>query len=148
MHFLFKKNIIKFISISVLIVFPILASAACPDNPPTRDDGLVPCGQDYNCDKIIDSTEACGFSDLMIMINGIINFLLFNVSIPLAAILFAWAGFTFVTAAGNESKISKAKEIFGAVLYGLLIAFLAWLIINTVLDALGLNSDYSYLGGP
>ena len=128
MKIFLKAKKIKYTLIGILLFSPIFVSA-----------GLVPCGEPGN---------PCGFSHLMIMINGIIHFLLFSVAIPVAAILFAWAGFKFMMAGGNEGQISKAKEIFGAVLYGLLIAFLAWLIVNTVLTALGLNSDYSYLKNP
>ena len=138
MKIFLKAKKIKYTLIGILLFSPIFVSA-----------GLVPCGAKINDPATPwNEMDPCGFSHLMIMINGIIYFLLFNVAIPVAAILFAYAGFMFMTAAGNEGKISKAKEIFGAVLYGLLIAFLAWLIVNTVLTALGLNSDYSYLKNP
>lgn len=95
--------------------------------------------------QIVQCTDDCGFDDLIILIDKVINFLLFNLSIPLSAILFAYAGFMLMTAGGNESKISGAKQIFGGVLWGLLIAFGAWIIVHTILTALGLDSDYSFL---
>jgi hypothetical protein len=50
-----------------------------------------------------------------------------------------------VTAGGDPGKIAKAKEIFNSVLWGLLIAFLAWIIIHTLLVATGLDPSYSFL---
>ncbi len=134
MHFLFKNNLItfflkakkaKYILIGILLFLPGFVFAA-----------LVPCGG---------PGDPCGFSDLIVMINGIINFLLFSVAIPVAAIMFAAAGFMLITAGGDTGKISQAKEIFGSVLWGILIAFMAWIIIQTLLVAAGLDSDYSYL---
>ena len=46
----------------------------------------------------------------------------------------------------REVSIAKAKEIFSSVLIGLLIAFMAWIIIHTLLSAAGLKDGYSYLG--
>ena len=97
---------------------------------------LVPCGS---------STNPCEFSHIMVLINNIIKFLLFNLAIPVAAIMFAAGGFMLMTAGGDSGKISKAKEIFTSVLWGLLIAFLAWIVIHTLLSAAGLKDGYSYL---
>ena len=98
---------------------------------------LVPCGGP--------GEDPCGFSHIMILINNIIKFLLFNLAIPVAAIMFAAGGFMLMTAGGDSGKISKAKEIFTSVLWGLLIAFLAWIVIHTLLSAAGLKDGYSYL---
>ncbi len=138
MKLFLKAKEVKYSLIGILLFLPIFVSA-----------GLVPCGAKINDPATPwNEMDPCGFSHLMIMINGIINFLLFSVAIPLAAILFAWAGFMFMMAGGNEGKISKAKEIFGAVLTGLLIAFMAWIIIQTLIVAAGLDPSYSYLKNP
>lgn len=117
----------KYILMGTLLFLPILVSAA-----------LVPCGG---------PGDPCEFSDIIVLINNIISFLLFNLAIPVSAIMFAAGGFMLVTAGGNEGKIAKAKEIFSSVLIGLLIAFMAWIIVQTLLCAVGLDSGYSLLGG-
>lgn len=84
-------------------------------------DGLVPCdGADCNFGKFVE------------LINNIIDFLIKAVALPVSAILFAWAGFLYLTAAGNGSQISKAHGIFKNVFVGLILTLAAWLIINLV----------------
>ena len=97
--------------------------------------GLVPC-DGSNCD----------FNALITLVQNIINFLLL-VAAPIAAIMFAWAGFLYLSARGNSGQISKAHDIFWNVLWGLVIALAAWLIINTITNALLKNSGASLLGG-
>ena len=126
---------IKFILIILLPFLPVVVLAA-----------LVPCGGRVDdLSTAWDETEACGFSHLIILINIIINFLLITLAVPIAAIMFAVSGFILMTAGGDPGKISRAKEIFGSVLWGFLIAFLAWIIVQTLLLAAGLDPSYSYL---
>lgn len=105
---------------------PVLALAQSP---------LVPC------DGV---TVQCNFSKLLILATNILNFLLI-VSFPLAAIGFAWAGFLFLSSAGSESQVSKAKGIFTKILIGFLIILSAWLIVRTVTNVLLDPQDYTDL---
>ena len=43
-----------------------------------------------------------------------------------------WGGFLWLTAAGNPSRISEAKDRVYSALIGLLIILLSWLILNTI----------------
>ena len=131
------KTINKFLIITlILIIFtaPILSFAQ-------TSTGLVRCG------RVADSTAnpprlvadpACTFDDIMNLINRVINFILTTLVIPIAAIMFAYAGVLLVTAGGEvASKRTKAKEIFTNALIGLVIAVACWLIVKTVLSILG-----------
>lgn len=92
--------------------------------------------------QIIPSTlkpETARWSDLIEVINNIISFVLVDL-IPIVAILiFAYAGFLFVTAAGNEGRIKAAKAwlVNGAI--GLAIALSAGIVINTIVKYLDLE---------
>jgi len=44
-----------------------------------------------------------------------------------------YAGFQWMTAGGNEDKVSSAKKIISAAVVGLIIILLAWAIVNFVL---------------
>jgi len=90
--------------------------------------GLVPCDGT--------ATNPCGFDQFITLIQNIINFLTFNVAVPLVAIAFAWAGIIMLSAGGDTGKITQAKEIFGSVLIGFLITLSAWLIVSTLLGVL------------
>jgi|SRR3990167_7572882 len=90
------------------------------------------------------SGTECGFDDLIVLVRNTINFLLI-ITAPIAAIMFAYAGFLYLTAAGDSGKISKAHGIFWTVLCGIVITLAAWLIISTITGAL-LKEGYSLLG--
>lgn len=121
------KKIIKFlifISIFLMLIIPIVSLAA----------GLVPC------DNV--STK-CDWSQLMALINGVIHFVLFGMVIPIAAIMFAYAGFLMITVGGEAAGArTKAKGIFTNVVIGLIIAVAAWLIVELILTTLGWSGSW------
>lgn len=93
--------------------------------------GLVPCFTPGN------KQGDCNWNTLMTLINNIVNFVLFRMAIPIAAIMFAYAGILLLTSGGDSAKKTKAKELFTGVAIGLIIAAAAWLIVNTILSILG-----------
>jgi hypothetical protein len=87
--------------------------------------GLVPsCG------------TSCGFNEFIQLIQNVINFLMFDVAAPLAAIAFAIAGIIMFTAGGSPEKIKQAKEIFYYVFIGIFVALAGWLIVSTIMGTL------------
>jgi hypothetical protein len=84
----------------------------------------------------------CGFNEFMILVNNVINFLLFTIATPLAALVFAYAGFLLITAGGDPGKMTTAKNILKNLIFGYLIALAAWLIINTILVSLGYTGSW------
>ena len=82
---------------------------------------IVPCGG-------VD----CRVCDLATLAQNLINTGIFIV-IFLSAILFAYAGFVYLSAYGDEGKIKKAHEIFSDVAIGLVIILSAWLIVDTLM---------------
>ena len=114
------KRFYKKIILCVVIFFPFVAGAK-----------LVPdCGG-----------GPCGFGDLITLANNILKFLMIEISIPLAAIAFAYAGFLLVTSAGDEGKVKTAKSIFLSVLTGFIIILAAFLIVRTISTSL-VNDEY------
>lgn len=93
-----------------------------PQPVPTEEGGLVLC------------KENCGYSEAIAMIQGIIDFLLYVLAMPIAAVMFAYAGFIYMKSGGADK--AKAKTIFWNVFIGLAIALAAWLIVNTVINSL------------
>ena len=106
------------------------ASGGTTDGAPTQTQirtgaGLIPCtGTDC---------QACHLAGLA---QNIINWLV-GFSIPLAALMFAYAGVIYFTAgqAGWLGKIDDAHKIFTSVGIGFLIVITAWLGIQTILKA-------------
>jgi len=86
--------------------------------------GLVPCdGPD------------CNLSSLATGINNLLKFII-SITVTGAALLFAWAGFQYMTAQGDEGKIKQAHSIFWKVFVGLIIVLAAWLVVSTILEVL------------
>ena len=100
--------------------------------------GLVPCGGPP-------PELACNFDYLLLLVKNIIDFLLFTLAVPLATIMFAYAGWLYLSAGGDEGKIKRAHSIFLSVLVGLVVALGAWLIVNTIAGAL-LSEEFKQSG--
>lgn len=111
-------------------------------------EGLVPCGNQDNPSAATD----CDFNDFITLVQNVMNFLLFVVAIPIAAISFAWAGWLYMSAGGNETNVKKAHDIFFSVVVGLALALAAWLIIYSLVNGLGVGKNFSQFlgqsGGP
>lgn len=119
-------------------------SSATPSTGTTSSDngGLVPCSNTPDENGFIAPKDKCDFFSLMTLISTIINFLLFKMTVPIAAIMFAYAGFLMVTSGGSPEAKTKAKGIFTSVVFGLIIAIAAWLIIRTILSILGFDGSW------
>ncbi len=105
---------------------------------------LIPCGNNVENGKVKDP---CEYKHLVELAKNVINFLIFKIAAPLGAVMFAYAGFLYLTNGGNESKIKEAHGIFLYVFWGLVVALAAWLIVNFVLTFfLGGTSNFNFLG--
>jgi len=142
------RNIFRLLAVGIIffIPFALLYAAAAPvQGSPSN---LIPCGVDGpDPDTIVSGDEQCEWEDLITLAQNVINFLIFWIAAPLAAIMFAYAGFLYVTNQGNESQVQHAHQIFWYVFLGLVMALAAWLLVNYILIFfLGTNSDYNLLG--
>ena len=91
-----------------------------------QEGGIIPCGNG-------DQEPCTSFSQFLALINNLINFTLTRLALPIAAIMFAYAGFKLVTSGGSEEARSSAKRIFTNTAIGLVLAAGAWLVIKTLL---------------
>lgn len=89
--------------------------------------GLVPC----------DGAD-CGYDDFIQLITNVINFLV-KAAIAFSAIVFAYAGWLYLTSGGDTGKIKQAHELFIKVLWGFLFALGAFLIVQLITKSLGLK---------
>lgn len=87
----------------------------------------IPCGNNIG--------NMCEFKHLIILAQNIMNFMIL-ITLPLAAIGFAWAGWLYLSAGGNSGKITQAHEIFKKVFWGFVFVLSAWLIVYTITNAL------------
>ena len=108
-----KKILFSCVTLSALLMVPLVTSAQ-----------IVPdCG------------AGCGWSELIEMAKNILDFIVM-LAITASALMFAYAGWLFFSDTGNASNVEKGKKIFGAVVVGLIIVLVAWLVVNTILVTL------------
>ncbi len=119
----------KLIIVALLLSLPALSFAY------TLGDPLVPAA-------CTGESGQCQWDDLLTLVNNVTTFVLKYMAVPIAAIMFAYAGFLMVTSAGSTESRSKAKNIFFSTVLGLVIALAAWLIIKLILTTLGWKGDW------
>ncbi len=130
-------------------VIPVNVLSGTPINPPSTPTSTTPTTAEASaglvppCRKIAatqTTVEQCvwGLPELGTLINNVLDFVLKKLALPIAAIMFAYAGFLLVTAGGEAAHArTKAKEIFMNVAIGLVFVAGAWLIVKTLLSILG-----------
>lgn len=106
--------------------------------------GLIPCGNDVTAGMVTAGQE-CTYDDLIKLAQTVINFLIFGLAAPLGAIMFAYAGYLYITNGGNESQIKQAHDTFLYVFWGLIVALAAWLLVNFIFQFL-VDPSLNFLG--
>ncbi len=87
--------------------------------------GLVPCnGPD------------CTYESFLTLIKNVIIFLI-QLGVAFSAIVFAYAGWLYMTSGGDEGKVKQAHEMLTKVLWGFLFALGAYLIVELITSSLG-----------
>ncbi len=122
-----------FIVFVLILVLPVFSFGYHIDGHvgivPDCDPAGTPEAQKLNnCDK---------WSNVLQLISNVISFILFKMVLPISAIMFAYAGWLMISAGGEAGQITQAKEIFGNIVLGLVIALAAWLIVKQILFILG-----------
>ena len=129
MFFLKKSKIIFF---SLLIVF--LLTAAWPVLAVSSGNPVNPWGDEDKKNKIMEITGLAE-RDPRGIAASVINVALGFLGI-IAVALILYAGFLWMTAAGNDDKITEARKLLVAGVIGLIIILAAFAIANFVLTQL------------
>ena len=87
--------------------------------------------------QIVPCQNNCGIQDLFTMLNNIYTFIVTYIAAPLATIALVIGGIIMLTSAGNPSQFQKGKQILFLAIIGLVLAFGSYLIIETLLKAMG-----------
>lgn len=86
-------------------------------------------------EQIVPSTcngPDCSLCDLAVLIQNIINFMVY-LGVIGSALLFAYAGWLWLTSAERHEVRSQAKKVFTNVAIGLVIVLSGWIIVDTLL---------------
>jgi len=90
--------------------------------------GLVPCGGP--------GEQMCDFCDFATLVNNVVRFLTLYLIAPAGTVAMIIAGIMLMMAAGDPGRLEKGKSIFRQALWGMVIAFAAWLVVDLVLGNL------------
>lgn len=112
-----SKKIFALFFVAIIFIFVFL-----PFLPSVAEAKLVACdGPDCNLCKAFQT------------IHNTLNFLFTDIILPLTAVVFLIGGILLLSAGGSETNITRGKAILWNTFIGFLIAFGAWLVINTII---------------
>lgn len=114
-----------------LLFFTVLLVAS-----PVHGAGLVNC-----------KTDPCSWSDLIILINDVIKFLIFTLGIPMVTIVIVVSGVQIVWNPSRSTTNSVWKNRLQNAFLGLAIMLSAWLIVKAVVWGLTDGGDAYNLQG-
>lgn len=130
-----SKNIIALPILLSLLILPVFSYAVtlsvCTNAKGELVQCLIPCGGAAGSGQ-----AACTLSDLVTLVDNVINFALFYLAAPLAVLSIAIGGLLMITARGDTGQLQRGKDIFYNTVIGFLVAFGAYLIVEAVIYAL------------
>ena len=116
-----SQKLLLIISLAGVFLFSATSALAICEGP------LVPCGGD----------NPCQFCHIFVLITNIVSYVL-TCLVPIVAGLMIIIGGIYLLAAGaSPQTLGKAKSVITATVIGLIIIFLAWVFLNTLLDFMG-----------
>ena len=118
---------VKMLAVAGVLTIVGIGAALAQKNVFAYDMGGVKSGM--NAIAPSDST----ISDLPTVVNNIINIILYIVGI-LAVVMVIFGGIQYATSAGDTAKVTKAKNTILYGIVGLVIAILAYAIVNFVIQ--------------
>lgn len=72
---------------------------------------------------------------LAVLAQNILNAAIY-LAVIVSAVLFAWAGFLYLTNVANSGQHSRAIEVFTNVFIGLVIILAGWLVVDVIMRTL------------
>ncbi|MBI2639473.1 MAG: hypothetical protein HYW90_01105 [Candidatus Sungbacteria bacterium] len=135
MKFLSHSNYILLASALVVVLFALPSIVLAQ--------GLVHCGG-TNPDGTIQ--PACTICDLAVLGIRITKFLITNIAIPLAGLMIVVGGLMIMFGAASESRVTAGKKILTNAIIGVVIVFISWLLVSTIIKVLTGNLDTSSAG--
>mgnify|MGYP001019427279 CR=1 FL=1 len=112
-----------------LLMVPVVALAVAPA-----------ANADYSLQGGADDAKGNGMKDGVgdanSLVKDVVNIILWIVGI-LSVIMLVWGGIKYTTSAGDSNKVTSAKNTIIYAVIGLIIAILAYAIVNFVIEKIG-----------
>ena len=135
MKLLTKKSGVGFVAALAVAVLTTLSpsgvalAASCSDGVSGGIAAGINCGQNESTPNTLFGGDGSVF-------NTVVNTLLFVIG-AVSVIMLIWGGIRYTTSAGNSNNVTAAKNTIMYAIIGLIIAFLAYAIVNWLLGAVG-----------
>jgi len=94
---------------------------------------IVPCGRQ--------GQPNCDLCHLWNLGSNLINFISFNLAVPAAVLLFVASGVILLTSAGSDERVKLAKSIFTNTIFGIVIIFCSWLLVDSLIKTIAVDFD-------
>jgi len=140
---------------ALLVLFLLLFTVQFAYAAQSQGVGLVPCGYDLDGDGKYETgpleqgvdDERCKPCDFFSLIKRILDFVLFAIVPAIAVLMVVIAGsYYFLFSQGNPANIQHGKDILTSVVFGLIIVYASWLVVNLFFVAIGVQ-QWTGLGG-
>ena len=91
--------------------------------------------------------EGCNLCYMAVGVNNLTDFLMKDIALPAAVLLIAIGGIVLLTSGSSETRVTLGKTILTSALIGIVIVFLAWIMVDTIVKVLtGKNELVSRFG--
>ena len=124
-----QKIFLFSIILSEILLFPLISSA----------EGLVPCGG-YG-------ENPCSLCYFFKMFENIMDFVFIGLVPPVAILMLVIGGLMFFFSAGSPGNLAKAKSVMTSTVLGLIIIYVAWIMVNTFFVIIGVSEWTGLLPG-
>jgi len=81
----------------------------------------------------------CNLCKLFDLAKNFTDFLMFDLAIPIVILALLYGGFVIIMSGGDTKKVEEGRKIVTNAVVGTLVAFLAWVGINTIVLLLGVQ---------
>lgn len=112
-----------------------------PPDPSCINKDSKEVADDVASGSLIPCTNKCDLGSVFALLNNLIEFFIKIILFPIAVIMFVYAGFTYITAAGNPGKKVKVRTMIGHLIGGMILVLCAWVIVKTLLVVVGYSDN-------
>lgn len=130
-HIITSLLVLGSVAAGMLYVVPTPVHASAKDSI-TSGVNATGLNNDKNCTNAKGKAVKCSFGDI---VKNIVNIMLFIIG-ALSVILIVFGGIRYTTSAGDSSRVKAAKDTIMYAVIGLVVALLAYAIVNFVLTSL------------
>jgi hypothetical protein len=105
--------------------------------------GLVPCGKTIDhTNTPFDETEPCELKHAGFLLQNLLDFILWKVSLFVLLILAVITGATSYFSLGGPNALARIKTVFKSFFVGFLMLMFAWMFVNIVLMLFGFQFEF------